>query len=356
MSNATLKAAVLGITSLCSGSDSSRTPKVRSGSSPRTPRSAFARDAFGAAFISLVLVGSLAGCGSVPKTPPATVKNSSASMTNAMLAYNDNRYAEARTFFGRALMEYRSVDDLAGQGNALVDLADSALQQGDLPAARDYLAEAQSLVDQHPLAALPPRLALLNAYADLQAGDARSAATRLDALLAETGTPADIRIAALFARTQAAFDQKAADSAQWLTKLTLTAGSDKDSLVQARLARLQALAANDPAKAAALYAGALSQYQAAYYRPGIAATHEEWADLLLSQKDWAGARGHLHRALSVRLWMYDSSRSLRVLDKLTGVDKALGDDGAVKQDAELSDYLKDGGDPSQSPAKQPAIH
>lgn len=297
----------------------------------------------------------MAACGSVPKAPPATVKNSSASMTNAMLAYDDNRYAEARTFFGRALMEYRSVDDLAGQGNALVDLADSALQQGDAPAAREYLAEAQTLVEQHQLSSLAPRLALLAAYGDLQSGDAQGAATRLDTLLNDATTPADVRSAALFARTQAAFDQKAADSAQWLAKLNAAAGADKDPLAAARLARLQALAA-DPAKAAALYASALSQYQAAYYRPGIAATHEEWADLLLAQQDWSGARDHLRRALSVRLWMYDSSRSMRVLDKLATADKALGDDAAVKQDGELSQYLKDGGDPSQSPAKQPTNH
>lgn len=301
------------------------------------------------------LLALITACGSVPKQPPATVKNSSASMTNAMLAYNDNRYAEARTFFGRALMEYRSVDDLAGQGNALVDLADSALQQGDAPAAREYLAEAQSLVDQHQLVALAPRLALLGAYADLQSGDAQGAAAHLDTLLGDAGTPAEVRSAALFARTQAAFDQKSADSAQWLAKLAAATGGDKDPLAAARLARLQALAA-DSAKAAALYASALSQYQAAYYRPGIAATHEEWADLLLTQKDWAGARDHLRRALSVRLWMYDSSRSMRVLDKLATADKALGDDAAVKQDEDLSQYLKDGGDPSQSPAKQPTNH
>jgi len=305
---------------------------------------------------SLILTLALtAGCGSVPKQPPATVKNSSASMTNAMLAYNDNRYAEARTFFGRALMEYRSVDDLAGQGDALVDLADSSLQQGDVPAAREYLAEAQSLVDQHQLSALTPRLALLAAYADLQAGDSQGAAIRLDALLTEGGATADVHTAALFARTQAAFDLKAADSAQWLAKLGAAVGGDKDPLAQARLARLQALAA-DPTKATALYADALARYQAAYYRPGIAATHEEWADLLLSQKDWSGARDHLHRALNVRLWMYDSGHSIRILDKLTSADKALGDDAAVKQDGELSDYLKDGGDPSKSPAKQPTSH
>lgn len=306
---------------------------------------------------SLILTLALtAGCGSVPKQPPATVKNSSASMTNAMLAYNDNRYVEARTFFGRALMEYRSVDDLTGQGDALVDLADSSLQQGDVPAARDYLAQAQSLVAQHQLAALTPRLALLAAYADLQSGDDQSAATRLDALLADAATTADIHTAALFARTQAAFDLKAADSAQWLAKLGTAVGGDKDPLAQARLARLQALAAADTAKAVALYADALSRYQAAYYRPGIAASHEEWADLLLSQKDWPGARDHLRRALNVRLWMYDSSHSIRILDKLASADKALGDDAALKQDGELSDYLKDGGDPSKSPAKQPAAH
>ena len=302
------------------------------------------------------MLGLLAACGSVPKAPPATVKHSSASMTNAMLAYNDNRYAEARNFFGRALVEYRSVDDLAGQGNALVDIADSSLQQGDVPAAREYLAEARSLVARQQLTALAPRLALLSAYADLQAAAPRDAANRLDTLLADAGTPGDIRNAALFARTQAAFDLKAGDAAQWLAKLTAAAGGNKDPLIQARLARLQALAAADPAKSAALYADALSRYQALYYRPGIAATHEEWADLLLSQKDWADARDHLRRALDVRLWMYDSSHSIRILDKLTGADEALGDAAAAKQDGELSDYLKDGGDPSKSPATPSTAH
>jgi hypothetical protein len=271
-------------------------------------------------------------------------------MSKAMAAYADNRYAEARNFFGRALAEYKSVDNRDGEAETLVDLADSALLQGDVTAARSYLLNAHDVVKAAALGALEPRLALLDAYADLQVGDAAGAAASLDLLLNNTASPADIHQAALFARTQAAFDMKAADSAGWLAQLT-AAGVGKDDLGKARLDRLKALAAPDAAQAAALYAEALALYQAAYYRPGIAASHEEWADLLLAQQDWAGARDHLRRALAVRLWMYDAAHSARDLQNLGKADAALGDSAAASKDAQWADYLKNGGDPSQSPSK-----
>jgi hypothetical protein len=301
----------------------------------------------------LLLVG-LAACGSAPPPQPATVTNSSSNLGKAMQAYAANRYTEARNFFGRALVEYRGVDDRRGQAETLIDLADSALQQGDVPAAREYLKAARAVTAEDGLAALLPRLALLDAYAELQSQDTQAAAATLDTLLQSSTAPADIHQAALFARTQAAFDLKATDAPTWLDRLTAAVGADKDALTQARLERLQALAAHgadDNAKAAVLYAEALAQYQAAYYRPGIAASHEEWAALLMATKDWPGARGHLQRALDVRLWMYDASHAVRILDKLQQVDTALGDAAAAQQDAELAQYLKDGGDPSQSPLK-----
>ena len=308
----------------------------------------------------LLLAGLLASCGSAPPPQPATVVASSGNMGKAMQAYAANRYAEARNFFGRALTEYRGVDDRKGQAETLVDLADSALQQGDVAAARDYLKDARSIAEQDGLSALLPRLTLLDAYGDLQAQDPQTAATRLDKLLQDAAMPADIHQAALFARTQAAFDLKATDAGGWLDKLTAAAGLDKDALTQARLARLQALAARnagDNAKATSLYADALARYQSAYYRPGIAASHEEWAGMLMAAQDWNGARGHLQRALEVRLWMVDASHSIRILENLQQVDTMLGDSAAAKQDAELADYLKNGGDPSQPPAPiDPATH
>jgi tetratricopeptide (TPR) repeat protein len=296
----------------------------------------------------LFLVLLAAGCGSRPVQVPPAVSQTRTDMSNAMVAYSDSRYAEARNFFGRALMQYRSVDDLNGEAEVLIDMADCALLQGDVPAARDYLAEARALVTDHkPLATLAPRVTLLDAYADLQTPDPAGAASKLDSLLNDATTPVDVHGAALFARTQAAFDLKADDAGQWLAKLSQMVGNSKDDLTGARLERLQAKAETDPAKAEALYADALSRYQTAYYRPGIAAAHEEWGGLLLSHSDWSGARDHLRRALQVRLWMYDSSDSLRVLDELAQADQALGDVDAAKQDAALAQYLKDGGDPSQ---------
>ncbi|HEX4301100.1 MAG TPA: hypothetical protein VH327_09530 [Gammaproteobacteria bacterium] len=285
----------------------------------------------------------LAACGSKPVVPPPVVSSSQTFMASGMAAYDDNRYTEARSYFGRAFMEYRSVDDQEHEADALTDLVDAGLQQGDVGAARDQLRQARAVLASHPLPEVAARLKLLDAYADLLDRNPTDAATTLDGLLNDAAAPADIKRAALFARTQAAFDAKSVDAPQWLAKL----GSPQGDLEQARLDRLQALA--DSAKAPALYADALQHYQTAYFRPGIAATHEEWGVLLMSQQDWKGARDHLQRALDVRLWMNDATRSARIFDALQQVDTALGDSATASQDAKWSDYLKNGGDTTKAP-------
>jgi tetratricopeptide (TPR) repeat protein len=286
----------------------------------------------------------LAACGSKPVLPPATVSNSQTFMGTGMAAYNDNRYTEARSYFGRAFMEYRSVDDQEHEADALMDLADAGLQQGDVKMAREEIVQARAVLASHPVPALPARLTLLEAYADLLDKDPASAITALDALLTDAGAAPEVRRAALIARTQAAFDAKAPDASQWLAKI----GAPQGDLEQARLDRLQALA--DTGKAPALYADALTHYQAAYYRPGIAATHEEWGALLVSRQDWKGARDHLQRGLDVRLWMDDALHATRTFDALQQVDTALGDTATAAQDAKWSDYLKNGGDPTKAPS------
>jgi tetratricopeptide (TPR) repeat protein len=286
----------------------------------------------------------LAACGSKPVVPPPVVSDSQTFMASGMAAYADNRYTEARSYFGRAFMEYRSVDDQEHEADALTDLADAGLQQGDVSSARDQIRQARAVLASHPVPEVAARLTLLEAYADLLDRDPTDAVTALDGLLNDAAAPADIKRAALFARTQAAFDAKAADAPQWLAKL----GGPQGDLEQARLDRLQAFA--DGAKAPALYADALHHYQAAYYRPGIAATHEEWGALLVSQQDWKGARDHLQRALDIRLWMNDATRAARIFDALQQVDTALGDTDTAQQDAKWSAYLKNGGDPTKAPS------
>ncbi len=285
----------------------------------------------------------LAACGSKPVVPPPVVSDSQTFMASGMAAFEDNRYTEARSFFGRAFMEYRSVDDQEHEADALTDLADAALQQGDVIAARDQITQARAVLVSHPVAGLPAQLTLLEAYTDLLDKDPASAITLLDALLADAGAGVDVKRAALFARTQAAFDAKSSDAAQWLSKI----GAAQGDLEQARLARLQAL--GDPSKGPALYADALKHYQMAYNRPGIAATHEEWGTLLMSQQDWKGARDHLQRSLDIRLWMNDAKRSARIFDALQQVDTALGDSATAAQDAKWADYLRNGGDTTKTP-------
>ncbi len=301
-------------------------------------------------FIGVLLALLLTACGSRPTRQPAVVMDSENDMALGMRAYQDTDYTQARNYFARALAQYRSVDARAGELNVLIDLADSALGQGEYMAARDYLGEADKLAVNENFAALGPHIALLIAYADMQAGDTQPAAAQLDALLNDPTTPADIRQAALFARTQTAFDLKSADTTAWLGKLGATLGKNPDALSTARYQWLQAMAARnngDLQQATALYAKALNTYRAVYYRPGIAATLEEWADLSMQQKNWNAAKNQLQRALDVRLSMYDRTHSVRDLKKLSQMDTKLGDTAAAVQDAELATYLKDGGDPNQ---------
>jgi tetratricopeptide (TPR) repeat protein len=294
--------------------------------------------------LSMLATALLAACGSKPVLPPATVSNSQNFMATGMAAYNDNRYTEARSYFGRALMEYRSVDDQEHEADALMDLADASLQQGDVKIGREEIAQARAVLASHPVPGMPARLALLEAYADLLDQDPAGAITVLDALLNDAGAAPEVQRAALIARAQAAFDAKATDAPQWLAKL----GAPQGDLEQARIERLQAL--GDAGKAPGFYADALKRYQAAYYRPGIAATHEDWGALLMSQQDWKGARDHLQRGLDIRLWMDDALHSARTFDLLQQVDTALGDTATAAEDAKWSDYLKNGGDPTKLPS------
>ncbi|HVC37539.1 MAG TPA: hypothetical protein VNF46_03960 [Gammaproteobacteria bacterium] len=286
---------------------------------------------------------------------PAVVVNSESDMALGMRAFQDNNYTQAQNYFARALTQYRSVDARAGELNALIDLADSALGQGEYTAARYYLGEADRIAANGNFAALRAHTALLSAYADMQAGDNQQAASQLDTLLSDPATPADIRQAALFARAQTAFDLKSVDATAWLGKLGAALGKNPDVLSAARYQRLQAIAAranNNTQQAALLYAKALDTYRTAYYRPGIAATLEEWADLSMQQKNWNAAKNQLQRALDVRLSMYDRTHSIRDLDNLMQTDTALGDTAAAQQSSQLAEYLKKGGDPAQMPMNQ----
>jgi len=306
-------------------------------------------------FIGMLLALLLTACGSRPTRQPVVVMDSESDMALGMRSYQDNDYMQARNYFARALAQYRSVDQRADELNALIDLADSALGQGEYMAARDYLGEADKLAANGNFAALRAHVALLTAYADMQAGDAQPAAAQLDALLNDPTTPADIRQAVLFAHTQAAFDLKSADATAWLGKLGAALGKNPDALSTARYQRLQAIAARnngDLRQAAALYTKALNAYRAVYYRPGIAATLEEWADLSMQEKDWNAAKNQLQRALDVRLSMYDRTHSIRDLDNLMQTDAALGDNTAAQQSSQLADYLKNGGNPAQLPMNQ----
>lgn len=306
--------------------------------------------------IVLLTLAFLAGCGSRPVRQPQIVVDTHSNLILGMQAYRNSNCMEARNFFSRALGEYRSVDDAGGELNALIDLADSALCQGDYAAAHIYLQEAGTITAHTRFAIREARIALLDTYVNLEAGHYHRAAKGLDGLLTNPATPADVRQAALFGRTQAAFDLNSADAGRWLDKLSISLGHHAGARSTARYQRLQARAAQvrgDTEQAVTLYRSALTIYHKAYDRTGIASTLEAWSTVLMTQGHWGAARARLRRALTVRLSMYDRTHAIADLERLSMVDTRLGDAAAVARAAQLATYLKRGGNPAHLPNRYP---
>ncbi|MGH7193372.1 MAG: hypothetical protein ACREJM_07530, partial [Candidatus Saccharimonadales bacterium] len=59
---------------------------------------------------ALCVAAVLTACGSRPLPQAAAVTDTRDAMSLGMQAYADNRYLEARNYFERALIQYRSVD------------------------------------------------------------------------------------------------------------------------------------------------------------------------------------------------------------------------------------------------------
>ena len=67
--------------------------------------------------------------------------------------------------------------------------------------------------------------------------------------------------------------------------------------------------------------------------------------MALQQQRWSDAQDKLHRALNIRLWMYDRTHSERDLEKLSQAATKLGDSKKSREYLKLATYLENGGNP-----------
>jgi tetratricopeptide (TPR) repeat protein len=288
------------------------------------------------------LVLALGGCGSNKPPPAEAISAPQDALRMGMQSYEDAQFIAATQLFGKALVQYRSIDDARGQVVALMDLADVALVLGEHARAAAHLAEAERIVQRDRLARFAAHLALLKCQQLAQAGDAAGARAQCEAALgADDGGPA----LAVGARIELA-KLALAEGQDWQAlRAPVAAAVDADGRAgsRARLMRLDADAARRAGDLDGAYAQlnkALAVYQTALSRPGIAAAHEELAVVARAQGRPAIAKDHYERALHVRLWMSDRVHGAEVLEGLAAVEAELGNDERATRVAELLAYMR----------------
>jgi len=290
----------------------------------------------------LVLAGCFGGGGGEPAPPMRPSDIARDTMDAGLEAFGQHNFANASLLFERSYQEFRSYDDAAGMTAALMNRAEIDLLMGETVAAGRRLASARTLVDRDALAHFAARLSYMEARQAQQAGDAEAAGARLEAARAAAGSDDQLALMLdLLAADLALHADPATAEAQVATLLDRTEG--RGDATAARVQRLRAdlaIAQDQPAEALDALRAALADYQAAEYRPGIAATHETWAMLLRAQEDWAGVADHLTRAIAVRLWMSDRVHTASDLDTLAEANSALGQEERANAFRRVRDYLR----------------
>ena len=297
--------------------------------------------------VALVAALSLAGCGSNKPPPAEAVSAPQDALRMGMQSYEDAQFIAATQLFGKALVQYRSIDDARGQVVALMDLADVALVLGEHARARAHLEEASRIVQRDRLAQFATHLALLECQRAAQAGDAATARAQCEAALAAgDATPALTAGARIELAKLAIGDGQASTSEAWAAlrgPVAAAVAEDGRPGTRARLLRLDADAARRAGRLDEAYAQlqkALAIYQTALSRPGIAASHEELAAVARAQGQPAVAADHYERALHVRLWMSDRVHGAQVLEGLAAVETERGDAARAARLQDLLDYMR----------------
>ncbi len=296
----------------------------------------------GRAAVAAVLAAAVTACGSPGPVEPAAVVQPRDALRLGMQSYHDQQFLAAQQLFAKAYVQYRSLDDSRGQVTALVNLADAALVLGEHAQALQRLTEAERLSARDALIEFDARLKLLKAQALLAAaGSQDQARTILDSLLARTGGDPALRQAAVLERARLAL-ASGEDAQPWLERARASITETDAPVARASLLRLEAgalLREGDSAAARAQLTQALELYRREFYRPGIAAIHEELGAIALKQKELEAARDHYQRALAIRLWLNDRVHGAVTLKALATIEDSAGAPARAKRLRELRAYL-----------------
>lgn len=285
------------------------------------------RDRLSRWFPMLLVLLALSACGSAPPPLPAPLAEAERARRAAFASFDAGHYVEAAANFRDAERRFVAIDDDRAAAAMAIGAAEVQLLLGETRRAEDAAERAGVLAGRAGDPGLAERVALLEARLAVR----RNAPDARERLAALRGASAPV--AAQAQLVECTLEVRAGNTA------CIDGLHASGSLARARIERLRSEAAmrrGELDTANAHLDNARSIYRAAFYRPGLAAVHEQRAQVQLAADDRTGAIASLQRALYLRLWMHDRVHAAGVLERLA---ELAADDAGKKRYEEWRSWL-----------------
>lgn len=274
------------------------------------------------AVIAITLITTACVSGPDEKRPEA-IEAANNALSSGVGHYNNSKHELAISYFKNALRDFRSIDHQYGIASSCLNLSKSHLSIGNTDTAEAYLKQAQRIIKRENIKQLNNHLSIIESSIAIENKQLAQAKEILQPLLTNNSNNA-FTLAAIQNRTRIAFAEATADNndeaKQWTEKFEqqIKTGAQNQSR-KARLARFKAALSNDTSTQEKHLSAALDIYRQQTNRPGIAATLQEWGDVLIQQKQTEAAKDKLQRALYIRQSLQDRKNSLKTLNSLARI-------------------------------------
>ena len=272
----------------------------------------------------MVITAVTTACVSGPdEKQPEAIEAANNALSIGVNHYNDSKQELAISYFNNALRDFRSIDHQYGIASSCLNLSKSHLSLGNIDTAEAYLKQAKNIIERENMASLNDHIRIIESSIAIENNQLNQAKEILQPLLANNSNNA-YTLAAMQNRTRIAIAEMTANNngevKQWTEKFEQQIkSSEQNPANKARLARFKAALSSDPKEQETLFAEALDIYRKQTNRPGIAATLQEWADVLIQQNQPEAAQDKLLRALYIRQSLQDRNNSLKTLNSLAKI-------------------------------------
>ncbi len=272
-------------------------------------------------FTVLAITLLCAGCVSGPDDrQPEAIEAANNALSNGVSNYGKSKYELATSYFKNALRDFRSIDHQYGIASSCLNLSKTYISIGNIELADAYFKQAQRIIQRDNIKQLDDHLRIIESSIAIENNQLAQAKETLAPLLQNDSNNA-FTLAAVQNRTRIAHAENNNDEAtQWTNtfeqKIKSSSSNQKH---KARLARFKANLSDNKETQNKHFGEALNIYRSETNRPGIAATLQEWANILIKQKKTEAAKDKLQRALYIRQSLQDRKNSLKILNSLAQI-------------------------------------